>query len=181
MINEFTALRIRAGLSVDNLALMTGYSARQVQRWEAGEGKPRAAAIGLMRSMADAAPAEQAASRSNFIDLFAGIGGIRKGFDAIGGHCVFTSERNKYAQQTYAANFRDNHPPHGDITAIGTDEIPDHDVLLAGFPCQPFSIAGVSKKNSLGRKHGFLDETQGTLFFDVARILKVKRPAAFML
>ncbi|MEH6759113.1 MAG: DNA (cytosine-5-)-methyltransferase [Parasphingorhabdus sp.] len=181
MINQFTALRIRAGLSVDDLALMTGYSSRQVQRWEAGEGKPRAAAIGLMRSMAEAAPADQAGSRFNFIDLFAGIGGIRKGFDAIGGHCVFTSEWNKYAQQTYAANFRDNHPPHGDITEIGTDEIPDHDVLLAGFPCQPFSIAGVSKKNSLGRKHGFLDETQGTLFFDVARILKVKRPAAFML
>src|SRR3546814_13502215 len=80
------------------------------------------------------------------------IGGIRKGFDAIGGHCVFTSEWNKFAQQTYAANFRDNHPPHGDITTIDTDEIPDHDVLLAGFPCQPFSIAGVSKKHSLGRR-----------------------------
>jgi len=123
----------------------------------------------------------QSGSRFNFIDLFAGIGGIRKGFDAIGGHCVFTSEWNKFAQETYAANFRDNHPPHGDITAIGTDEIPDHDVLLAGFPCQPFSIAGVSKKNSLGRKHGFLDETQGTLFFDVARIIRAKRPAAFLL
>tara|TARA_A100001391_G_scaffold95213_1_gene63043 strand:- start:9282 stop:10352 length:1071 start_codon:yes stop_codon:yes gene_type:complete len=123
----------------------------------------------------------QTGSRFNFIDLFAGIGGIRKGFDAIGGHCVFTSEWNKFAQETYAANFRDNHPPHGDITAIETDEIPDHDVLLAGFPCQPFSIAGVSKKNSLGRKHGFLDETQGTLFFDVARIIRTKRPAAFLL
>lgn len=159
---------------------MTGYSVRQVQRWEAGDGTPREAAIGLLRSMADAAP-EQAAGRFNFIDLFAGIGGIRKGFDAIGGHCVFTSEWNKFAQQTYAANFRDNHPPHGDITTIRTDEIPEHDVLLAGFPCQPFSIAGVSKKNSLGRKHGFLDETQGTLFFDVARILKARRPSAFLL
>ncbi len=117
----------------------------------------------------------------NFIDLFAGIGGIRRGFDAIGGHCVFTSEWNKYAQQTYTANFRDNHEPHGDITAIHTSDIPDHDVLLAGFPCQPFSIAGVSKKNALGRLHGFLDETQGTLFFDVARILEAKRPAAFLL
>lgn len=117
----------------------------------------------------------------NFIDLFAGIGGIRRGFDAIGGHCVFTSEWNKYAQQTYMANFRDNHEPYGDITTIHADEIPDHDVLLAGFPCQPFSIAGVSKKNALGRLHGFLDETQGTLFFDVARILKAKRPAAFLL
>lgn len=180
MINEFAALRIRAGLSIDDVALMTGYSARQVQRWEAGDGKPREAAVGLLKSMASVAPAP-ATSRFNFIDLFAGIGGIRKGFDAIGGHCVFTSEWNKFSQQTYAANFRDNHPPHGDITTIGADEIPDHDVLLAGFPCQPFSIAGVSKKNSLGRSHGFADETQGTLFFDVARILKAKRPSAFLL
>jgi DNA (cytosine-5)-methyltransferase 1 len=153
MLNEFTALRVRAGLSVEDLSLMTGYSSRQVQRWEAGDGKPREAAIGLLRSMAATAPVPTA-SRFNFIDLFAGIGGIRKGFDAIGGHCVFTSEWNKYAQQTYAANFRDNHPQHGDITAISIDEIPEHDVLLAGFPCQPFSIAGVSKKNSLERKHG---------------------------
>jgi len=180
MINKFAALRVRAGLSVEELALMTGYSSRQVQRWEAGEGKPREAVIGVLRTMAEAAP-QPATSRFNFIDLFAGIGGIRKGFDAIGGHCVFTSEWNKYAQQTYAANFRDNHPPHGDITTVTTREIPDHDVLLAGFPCQPFSIAGVSKKNSLGRLHGFADETQGTLFFDVARILKAKRPAAFLL
>jgi DNA (cytosine-5)-methyltransferase 1 len=180
MLNELAALRIRAGLSVEDLALMTGYSSRQVQRWEAGDGTPREGTLGFLRAMASAAPA-QTNGRFNFIDLFAGIGGIRKGFDAIGGHCVFTSEWNKYSQQTYAANFRDNHPPHGDITKIGTDEIPDHDVLLAGFPCQPFSIAGVSKKNSLGRKHGFLDETQGTLFFDVARILKAKRPVAFML
>jgi DNA (cytosine-5)-methyltransferase 1 len=180
MLNEFAALRISAGLSVEDLALMTGYSTRQIQRWETGEGKPREAALTVLRNMA-ANGGTQSVSRFNFIDLFAGIGGIRKGFDAIGGHCVFTSEWNKYAQQTYAANFRDNHPPHGDITTIATDEIPDHDVLLAGFPCQPFSIAGVSKKNSLGRKHGFLDETQGTLFFDVARILKAKRPAAFLL
>ncbi|MGA1806229.1 DNA (cytosine-5-)-methyltransferase [Sphingobium sp. WW5] len=180
MINEFAALRIRAGLSIDDVALMTGYSARQVQRWEAGDGKPREAAVGLLKSMASVAPAPST-SRFNFIDLFAGIGGIRKGFDAIGGHCVFTSEWNKFSQQTYAANFRDNHPPHGDITTIGADDIPDHDVLLAGFPCQPFSIAGVSKKNSLGRSHGFADETQGTLFFDVARILKAKHPSAFLL
>lgn len=180
MLNEFAAMRVRAGLSLDDAATVTGYSIRQLQRWEAGLGKPREAAMKVLGSMADTAPS-RTMSRFNFIDLFAGIGGIRKGFDAIGGHCVFTSEWNKFAQQTYAANFRDNHPPHGDITAIGTDEIPDHDVLLAGFPCQPFSIAGVSKKNSLGRKHGFLDETQGTLFFDVARIIKKKRPAAFLL
>lgn len=180
MLSEIATLRIRAGLSAEDLAAMSGYSVRQVQRWEAGDGMPRKAVVELLRSMA-ADKQGNPASRFNFIDLFAGIGGIRKGFDAIGGHCVFTSEWNKFAQQTYAANFRDNHPPHGDITTIGTDEIPEHDVLLAGFPCQPFSIAGVSKKNSLGRKHGFLDETQGTLFFDVARILKARRPAAFLL
>ena len=109
------------------------------------------------------------------------ISHIRKGFESQGGVCVFTSEWDKYSQQTYHANFRDNRPVQGDITEISETDIPDHDILLAGFPCQPFSIAGVSKKNSLGRVHGFACETQGTLFFDVARIIKEKRPAAFML
>jgi DNA (cytosine-5)-methyltransferase 1 len=117
----------------------------------------------------------------SFIDLFAGIGGIRRGFESAGGECVFTSEWDKYAQQTYVANFADIHPINGDITLIPAGDIPDHDVLLAGFPCQPFSIAGVSKKNALGRPHGFEDKTQGTLFFDVARIIDEKRPAAFLL
>lgn len=116
-----------------------------------------------------------------FIDLFAGIGGIRRGFEAAGGECVFTSEWDKFAQISYSANFEDRHKISGDITKINTSEIPDHDVLLAGFPCQPFSIAGVSKKNALGRPHGFLDQTQGTLFFDVARIIRDKKPAAFLL
>lgn len=116
-----------------------------------------------------------------FIDLFAGIGGIRKGFQDAGGRCVFTSEWDEYAQLTYAANFPDNHGIHGDITEVPESEIPDHDVLLAGFPCQPFSIAGVSKKNALGRPHGFECETQGTLFFDVERIIRAKQPRAFLL
>jgi DNA (cytosine-5)-methyltransferase 1 len=116
-----------------------------------------------------------------FIDLFAGIGGMRLAFEGAGGRCVFTSEWNRYSQATYAANHPDNRPIAGDITGVDADDVPDHDVLVAGFPCQPFSIAGVSKKNSLGRKHGFEDETQGTLFFDVARLLKAKRPAAFLL
>ena len=114
-----------------------------------------------------------------FIDLFAGIGGIRLAYQNVGGKCVFSSEYNKFAKITYEANFGEF--PFGDITKIDEKLIPDHDVLLAGFPCQPFSIAGVSKKNSLGRKHGFLDKTQGTLFFDIARILKEKRPKVFML
>lgn len=117
--------------------------------------------------------------RFKFIDLFAGIGGMRLAFERVGGECVFSSEWDKYCQKTYFANFYDN--PHGDITEISEKEIPDHDILVAGFPCQPFSIAGVSKKNSLGRVHGFLDKTQGTLFFDVARIISSKRPKAFLL
>lgn len=114
-----------------------------------------------------------------FVDLFAGIGGIRLAYQNNGGKCVFTSEWDTYAKKTYEANFGE--VPFGDITQISEKDIPDHDILLGGFPCQPFSIAGVSKKNSLGRAHGFLDETQGTLFFDIARIIKHKMPKAFML
>ncbi|SEH63984.1 MULTISPECIES: DNA (cytosine-5-)-methyltransferase [Atopobiaceae] len=118
------------------------------------------------------------------IDLFAGIGGIRLGVEQAFGddvETVFVSEWNKYSNQTYAANFEDPFPIVGDITEVPSKEIPDHDILLAGFPCQPFSIAGVSKKNSLGRATGFADETQGTLFFDVARIIDAKKPRAFLL
>ncbi len=114
-----------------------------------------------------------------FIDLFAGIGGMRLGFEAAGGECVYSNEWNKYCQITYKANFGDT--PEGDITKVEASSIPEHDVLVAGFPCQPFSIAGVSKKNSLGRATGFQDKTQGTLFFDVCRIIKEKRPKAFLL
>lgn len=118
-------------------------------------------------------------TKFTFIDLFAGIGGMRLAYQKLGGKCVFTSEWNTYAKRTYEANFGE--VPFGDITKINEADIPDHDLLVAGFPCQPFSIAGVSKKNALGRAHGFLDKTQGTLFFDIARILNHKRPPAFML
>ncbi len=114
-----------------------------------------------------------------FIDLFAGIGGMRIAYENAGGTCVYSSEWNKYSQKTYEVNFGDK--PDGDITKVDAATIPDHDILVAGFPCQPFSIAGVSKKQSLGRATGFEDKTQGTLFFDVCRILKEKRPKAFML
>lgn len=116
-----------------------------------------------------------------FIDLFAGIGGVRRGFEAHGGQCVFTSEWDKYAKKTYLANFPDGHYVVGDIKKVDADIVPAHDLLLAGFPCQPFSLAGVSKKNSLGRSHGFECNTQGTLFFDVERLIAEKQPRAFLL
>ena len=114
-----------------------------------------------------------------FIDLFAGIGGMRIAFENAGGVCVYSNEWNKYCQQTYFANFGEL--PDDDITKVDAVSIPDHDILVAGFPCQPFSIAGVSKKKSLGRATGFEDKTQGTLFFDVCRVIKEKRPKAFLL
>ena len=114
-----------------------------------------------------------------FIDLFAGIGGIRIAFEKAGCQCVFSSEWDRYAQKTYEANFGEI--PKGDIRSIPSEEIPDHDILTAGFPCQPFSISGVSKKNALKRPHGFNDPTQGTLFFEIKRILHDKKPVAFLL
>jgi len=114
-----------------------------------------------------------------FIDLFAGIGGIRQAFEAHGGQCVFSSEWDNWCRKTYFENFGEM--PHGDINHIKPKEVYDHDILTAGFPCQPFSIAGVSKKKSLGREHGFKDKAQGTLFFRIAEILEAKRPKAFML
>lgn len=130
----------------------------------------------LTREMREAVPAT---AGFTFIDLFAGIGGMRIAYERAGGHCVYSNEWNKYSQQTYFANFSEQ--PDGDITKVNAEDIPEHDILVAGFPCQPFSIAGVSKKQSLGRATGFEDKTQGTLFFDVCRILKAKRPKAFML
>ncbi len=116
-----------------------------------------------------------------FIDLFAGIGGIRLGLESTGARCIFTSEWDKFAVRTYEANHDSDHRVVGDIREVDPAEVPDHSILAAGFPCQPFSLAGVSKKNSLGRKHGFLDPTQGTLFFNLAAILAEKRPRAFLL
>lgn len=180
---EFSVLRERTGASIEELAEKTGYSPATIYRWERGEVRPRKAALSVLRSMLDSSKAEDRdRSAFRFIDLFAGIGGIRRGFEPLGGACVFTSEWDRFAQSTYSANFpHDGHSIAGDITKISVDDIPAHDLLLAGFPCQPFSIAGVSKKNALGRAHGFADETQGTLFFDVARIIAAHRPRAFLL
>lgn len=114
-----------------------------------------------------------------FIDLFAGIGGTRVGFELAECECVFSSEWDKFAQQTYSANFKEL--PEGDINNIKPSTIPDHDILVAGFPCQSFSLAGVVKKNSLNKPHGFDDLTQGTMFFKIHQILKEKRPRSFFL
>lgn len=166
------------------LARRLGTDQGTIRRWVTRESEPKPYVVDSLKQMLlpfGRAKTERDAE-FRFIDLFAGIGGIRQAFEHIGGECVFTSEWDTYAQKTYAANYRhDTHELNGDITKVSATDIPDHDVLLAGFPCQPFSIAGVSKKNALGRAHGFEDETQGTLFFDVARILQVKRPRAFLL
>lgn len=179
----FPLLRERSGLSIQEVADLTGYNSRTVYRWERGEAHPRKPVHELLTRIADTNSGKNVRTRSGFtfIDLFAGIGGIRKGFESIGGNCIFTSEWNRFSRQTYMANFGCDHAIAGDISKVEEADIPPHDVLLAGFPCQPFSLAGVSKKNSLGRAHGFLDETQGTLFFDVARIIAHHRPAAFLL
>lgn len=155
-------------------------TARHLRRWETGEIDPPQHIVAELQRLLNFG-AKPNKGDFTFIDLFAGIGGIRKAFESIRGECVFTSEWDSYAQKTYTENFPGEHPIAGDITQIDANEIPDHDVLLGGFPCQPFSIAGVSKKNALGRAHGFSDETQGTLFFDVARIIAQKQPRVFML
>lgn len=181
MNNEFSVLKLQSGLTEDELAERLGYHPRHIRRWDSGEQQPRPSVMLAMQRLVPSEAEKASGSDFTFIDLFAGIGGLRAAFDAVGGRCVFTSEWDKYAQQTYMANHRDNRPIAGDITAIAADEIPSHNVLVAGIPCQPFSIAGVSKKNALGRAHGFADEAQGTLFFDVARILKHHRPEAFLI
>ena len=168
----------------DHLAQELDTTPRTLERYEAGSiPRPRL----LIRALNDLARSEEGPAQDDsaftFIDLFAGIGGTRRGVERAGGRCVFTCEYDRFAQTTYRENFRMDHELVGDITTIvkPADAVPDHDLLVAGFPCQPFSIAGVSKKQSLGRAHGFACETQGTLFFDIARILHEKRPAAFLL
>ncbi|MEM8826094.1 MAG: DNA (cytosine-5-)-methyltransferase, partial [Pseudomonadota bacterium] len=180
---SFSELRRMAGMTIEAAIDELGYSQSTIYRWERGDAPAKPAAMKVMQLLAEF-PAKRPEARAfTFIDLFAGIGGLRIGFDKIGGRCVFTSEWDKFAQETYAANFRDNHPIEGDIRQFSEtpDLIPEHDLLLAGFPCQPFSIAGVSKKNALGRPHGFLCDTQGTLFFDTAQIIAHHRPTAFVL
>lgn len=167
-----------------DLAAKLDVAAKTIARWEKGQTPcPQMLEPALREILrVPAAPAANDPAKSfTFADLFAGIGGIRLGFESVGGSCVFTSEWNDWSKKTYTENYGNEHPFVGDIVPFPAEDVPDHDVLVGGFPCQPFSIAGVSKKNALGRPHGFECTTQGTLFFDVARIIATKRPKAFLL
>lgn len=179
-VTEFFVARASADLSVRETAELLEVKPGIVKKWDSGSEECPAELLDRLKAE-DIARDVKSVGGPKFIDLFAGIGGMRRAFEAAGGECVFTSEWNTYALKTYLANHGGGHPVVGDITQYPAELVPDHDILVAGFPCQPFSLAGVSKKNSLGRKHGFEDETQGTLFFDVARILETKRPKAFLL
>ena len=172
--------RSATGLDTKTAAAAIGVSSAALRRMEDGREEAPAEVIDALRRHSRVPPRTQP-GQFTFIDLFAGIGGMRRAFEGAGGECVFTAEWNRYALETYVANHGADHPVIGDITKVPAAEVPDHDVLVGGFPCQPFSLAGVSKKNSLGRAHGFADETQGTLFFDVARIIEAKRPRMFLL
>jgi DNA (cytosine-5)-methyltransferase 1 len=168
--------RHRLGLSQKDFAILLDLDEqgeRTVRGWERGEHKPSRAKLEKILALPETAPFKthpDECTTFRFIDLFAGIGGIRLPFQQLGGRCVFSSEWDKFAQKTYAANFGEI--PHGDITQIHAETIPDHDVLLGGFPCQAFSQAGL--------KQGFQD-TRGTMFFEIQRILAQKRPKAFLL
>ena len=183
--SEIRAKRVELGLTQKEFAAALGMGPngeRTVRRWEAGETAPSAVESAFVSSLGHSASFDQGDREDapfTYVDLFAGIGGIRMPFQELGGRCVFSCEWDRFAQKTYRMNYGET--PAGDIREVAADDIPGFDVLLAGFPCQPFSLAGVSKKRSLGRATGFEDETQGTLFFEVARIIDAKRPRAFLL
>ncbi len=180
--DEITAIRRRLGAGKREFANLLGLGAsgaRMVEEWESGCRIPtaaRSAEIATLENRISALIANAPFAHNNdteifrFIDLFAGVGGIRLPFQELGGKCVFTSEWDKFAQKTYLANYGEI--PNGDITGISAKDIPDHDLLLGGFPCQAFSQAGLKK--------GFSD-TRGTMFFEIQRILAEKRPKAFLL
>lgn len=183
---SFATLFEQSGLSLEEAETELGKSTRQIRRYVEGLSPVPQLVHRRIAELAAKRMAPRPPAKFRFIDLFAGIGGLRIGFEGIGGRCVFTSEWDRWSNETYKKNFPDDPKEHrleGDIRPFGADpsQIPEHDVLLAGFPCQPFSLAGVSKKNSLGRAHGFADEKQGNLFFEIEAILRHHRPAAFLL
>ena len=184
-IQEILEFRNLYGLTHEDVAERLDIKKHQIKKIEAGEVEIPEWYSLAMSGMASEMSAmrkkhvDSADGKFTFIDLFAGIGGIRHAFDKAGGTCLFSSEWDKYPAKMYEDNYGEK--PAGDITKIKVEDIPAHDVLVGGFPCQPFSIAGVSKKESMGKKHGFEDETQGTLFFDVARIIKHHQPKMFLL
>ncbi len=182
---QFRSLCESGGLSRSEVARLLDVTEKTVSRYETGQSRPSPVAIKWINQHIEEKRSRHNGAKSafTFIDLFAGIGGLRRGFEPFGGKCVFTSEWDKNSQKTYSANYEVDHEIGGDIRQYSTDpdRIPKHDVLLAGFPCQPFSIAGVSKKNALGRPHGFMCDTQGTLFFDLAQIIAHHQPRAFLL
>ena len=178
---------MRLGLTRPEFAAKIGYSTKQLVRWETGANAPKLPVLEAIRRLAHADHGSvrrhiHPPSEFTCVDLFAGIGGLRRAFEPLGGKCVFTSEWDGRCLETYRANYEVDHPlVDVDIANVPLTAIPPHDVLLAGFPCQPFSLAGVSKKKSLGRPHGFECNTQGTLFFEVEKILRFHRPKAFLL
>lgn len=186
-----TEMLERVGMNCKEASEKYAVSERTIYRWMKEEEVTSPAYHLILKDLKRMDRQANNISRINakpfsYIDLFAGIGGFRKAFDAVGGNCVFTSEWDKSCRITYQANNICNHPVVGDIREYTQDneslcKIPEHQLLVGGFPCQPFSIAGVSKKNSLGRAHGFKCDTQGTLFFDVAQIIEHHRPPAFLL
>ena len=181
-IDDANALiaKLRESMTRRQLAESLGLSTSTVERWETGKVQPKPVSVPALTELYYGTTHEDGTDFRT-IDLFAGIGGIRRGFASAGGHAVFSSEWNEFSARTYRTNYGFAETMAGDITQVDANDIPDCDVVLAGFPCQPFSLAGVSKKRSLGRETGFRDKTQGTLFFDVARIIAAKRPAAFLL
>ncbi len=192
-MSQFTFAQLfeKSGMTASQASAKYGVSLRTLYRWIKGECESSPAYSLVLKSLSEilnSGNSNNALDQNSFryIDLFAGIGGFRKAFDSIGGQCVFTSEWDKSCRLTYQANYSCDHLVVGDIREFTKDEeslgrIPKHDVLVGGFPCQPFSIAGVSKKNSLGRAHGFKCDTQGTLFFDLAQIIEHHRPSVILL
>lgn len=184
---SFAILVEQSCLPIDEISARCVVTSRTVYRWIKDNSAPPLAVAKLQQIVKEANKGCASPFQNfKYIDLFAGIGGFRRAFDSIGGKCVFTSEWDKACRLTYTSNYTCDHPVNGDIRDYTINEdalamIPQHDVIVAGFPCQPFSLAGVSKKNSLGKQHGFKCETQGTLFFDLAQIIEFHKPKAFLL